>query len=248
MLATVNAKYLKTALELIGNKTVETNLEITETGIDMAFSDGVEFLWIILPKNEFISYEFSENIMFGINTKTFSSVIKKLENENLRLEITNSQIKIAIQQENKKKEYNLRVLDAFEDKDKQIGIIKEKLRTNIEETFGELILINPKDIKSMIEDLVLDLDSVTFQIVNNNIIIREEDATKGNNKSQMTLMQAFADKSARYNKKRLTQIIEPISKTFEKVEIRFKDNSPVLIKINDNLKMYYFLAPLIENL
>ena len=237
-------------IELLGNKTTEANLDITENGIDMAHSDGVEFLWVTLPKNEFIAYEFTENISFCINTKTFGAVIKKLENENIRLDISNSQIKMFIQQDRKKKEYNLRVMDEIEDKSNSIKHIKTQLISGKEETFGDACILNPKEIQNMISDLVLDLENVTIQIVNNNLIIREEEATRGNNKSQLTLLGALnlIDKSARYNKKRLLSVIEPIAKTFDKVQVRFKDDTPILIKIDENMKMYYFLAPIVENI
>lgn len=247
MLATINTKYLKTALELVSAKTTEVNLEITKDRFSMAYCDGVEFIWVIIPKEEFITYEYKEDISFCISTKTLIAIIKKFNEENLRLEITNSQIKINVSQENRKKEYNMRVKEILEDSDNLIKNCQARVTDQSLDSFGQQIPINPKDLLEMLQDLIFDLDSVLIQVINNQIIIREEEATRGSNKSQMSLLQSFIDRSAKYHRKRFTQTIEPLSKVFTKIDIRFKDNYPLLIKVEENIKIYYFIAPLVDN-
>jgi DNA polymerase III sliding clamp (beta) subunit (PCNA family) len=224
---------------------MEAEILADKEGFHIEYTDGVEFIWIIIPASEFVKYELEQDkLIFQIKTKDLSKVINKFKDENLNLEITESLIKVKVEKDNKTKNYEMRLLDRDREKSDMIEKCKAVIK---KDEFSTTVKIKSKELQELFDDLALDIDNIIIEVIGGKLFVKEFDETRGQSSSSMDLFSNVQDSKGKYNKNKFNQVITPLSKDDTVVEMKLSNNHPIVLKNTDKIMLNYLLAPIVDN-
>jgi hypothetical protein len=244
------ASTLSNALKLCSSVHPEVNLTASPQGIDIISSLDFEFIWVTIPFDSFKQYDLSDPFEFNLDAKEIITILNKLKDNEIKMELTKDMCKIGSSQGKSSKQFNLRVLEprtwGRDEEEKSIARAKSVFASDKYKSFGNEFSFPSKELFSMVDDMMME-EGIRFTLDKDILTLSQDDQTKGSFSSSFPVKGMFDHMQSKFNYTRITSISEILSKIDIPLEIRFGQDSPVMIRHFGELHIRYIIAPLIDN-
>ena len=157
---------LRDSIATIADLIDETELRITENGIEMIASDRavVAVVNFILSKNSFKTYNYDKETKIGINLLSLLQILRRAgTNDSLSIKLLENKLELVISGDSKRR-FVLPLID----------ISKEELPPLDKLEFSATFHVNAEIFNSGIEDAELITDSIVLSMINNQLVMKAE--------------------------------------------------------------------------
>ena len=225
-------KMLESAITQLGAS--EYTLKITPTGIIIKcisedHTSMIDFVW---DKTNFIEYTCDTDFLIGINAEEFSKIIKRMENNEVKISQTQkNNLNISI---GGKKTYDIR------------SWVVDTLSPSPNVQYKTVIDLDSEELQSALEDVTVISDDVSINVKNDKLELTGN-GDAGDVKSQCSaIIKSDTKPSTKYSSEILLSIVSVVAKYANRMKINMGKEKPIMIEFVEpsigNIK--YHLAPI----
>lgn len=247
----IKASTLSNAMKLCSSVHQELTLTANAQGIDLSSNLDFEFIWVTIPFDSFKDYDLSEPLEFSLDSREIVKILSKFKDSEINLELTKERCKISFSKDKSAKAFNLRVLDPTyhsSDSDKKASDRARSIFTSDNyKSFGTEFTFPSKELYALVDDMMME-ESIQFILDKDKLTLSQDDQTRGSSSSSQTIKGSiFEHIQSKFNYSRIASITEILSKMDIQLEMRFKQDAPLMIRYFGELQLRYALAPLVSN-
>jgi hypothetical protein len=237
-------KIISDIMNSLGN---ETTFEITTTGINIIFYDGIGYSEINITSNFFINWEITEEDIFTLDNQLFSKVVNKCDDKIFFYKEENAFLILM----SGRKEFRVRLIDANIGGLEVSKEMKEKVSSD-KEYFTFAFTIDGQELFKMLNDMLNDEDTITLEFLPKTKFIQISDLNQNGTGSRFYLKPKAVIKGesfkARYKYDLVFNAVKNATSIDSKLNIFVGNHTPIMItSTNINAKIIGLIAPIVEN-
>jgi len=236
---------LRDSIATIADLIDETELHITENGIEMIASDRavVAVVNFTLSKNSFKTYNYDKEAKIGINLLSLLQILRRAgTNDSLSIKLLDNKLELIISGDSKRR-FVLPLID----------ISKEELPPLDKLEFSATFHVNAEIFNSGIEDAELITDSIVLSMINNQLVMKAESDSSStqlelpSGTDELKVIKVNEPVRSRYSIDYLKKIMKA-RKFVSHAVIDLSTDYPMRInfEVPDKMQLGFVLAPRVE--